>query len=829
VGSESVGGAHPPLPLSESNIDFEDTKLTEQANDYGFSTPTARNGVALPSDSLSKESARMFEKMVQQRSVTNTSMVNTTTSKETAAAETGVSANAVGDGISFMISLGTYCGMIVACFLFFSCARLSYSKAYLNNSKTRLLPSSTFFGWIGDSLKLTTPQVIQIAGIDHAMLLDYSVLCMKILTVIGLPLVLIEIPLNIFAGGNAAGQDHLSWQGMANVKDGGPIYWFYAALVWWVVLMTQIMIFGAMHRFVRLRFQWASEMGPPQNTSIMVDNIPREIASTDAELMTYFNDVFKADAVVAAVLVKDTRETLLPAWQKLKQDRMALDDANEQFKKTGERPSAEITRLQQEIVDNERVINEARKRIETDSLVPGNSTTSLCGFVTFRLPSQAAAALTFDYSEDGDYFIVEVAPEPEDVIYSDLLVEPMRARINELIGYGILTVYFFGFLPVILFISMVTELATVEKYIPGLASLVKKAPAIAEIWDALFGSLALTIVMSFLPSLIALVFTSFFVLRSEGNCQYKMQAVYFFFLVMFVLLVTAIGSSLVSTLKEIANSPFTIFPLLANSLPTSSHFYLNYVLTQSGTQAMNLTRYINLIKFLIFRRSSSDENARLKAEPEDPDYYGMGSRSARFTLIMVICLTFCTLSPLIVILGVFFFALCRLIFGYLFVYSEDIKPDLGGAFYVRALYHTQFGLGLYIILMCGVLYERASNEFPGLVALAAMIPLIWSVLRFERRFKWDRLPNDYLQLTAGKEFNKRVCDRSNYVQPELGDPVNPSAPIDISFSSMGFNAMSFNIPNQESISNTIASTFSSTMASFRGQSKPDARELQPVV
>lgn len=70
----------------------------------------------------------------------------------------------------------------------------------------------------------------------------------------------------------------------------------------------------------------------------------------------------------------------------------------------------------------------------------------------------------------------------------------------------------------------------------------------------------------------------------------------------------------------------------------------------------------------------SEDTARIKAEPEDQDYYGdmarwgvkasgllklaipscsakgMGSRSARHTLIAVTGLVFCTLSPLITVL-----------------------------------------------------------------------------------------------------------------------------------------------------------------------------------
>ncbi|CAE7721228.1 RSN1, partial [Symbiodinium pilosum] len=82
-------------------------------------------------------------------------------------------------------------------------------------------------------------------------------------------------------------------------------------------------------------------------------------------------------------------------------------------------------------------------------------------------------------------------------------------------------------------------------------------------------------------------------------------------------------------------NPTSIFPLLASSLPTATHFYLNYIPVQWGTHYMNMLRYVNLAKYLGYRKVCSDDKARERAEPEDQDYYGMGSRSARHTLMAV--------------------------------------------------------------------------------------------------------------------------------------------------------------------------------------------------
>merc|ERR1719420_1665987 len=101
---------------------------------------------------------------------------------------------------------------------------------------------------------------------------------------------------------------------------------------------------------------------------------------------------------------------------------------------------------------------------------------------------------------------------------------------------------------------------------------------------------------------------------------------------------------------------------------------------------MNLLRYVPLSKFLGFRKIFDDEeDARAKAEPEDQDYYGLGSRSARFTINMVIGIVYSTLSPTVALLACMNFFCCRVFYGYLIPFAETKKPDLGGVFWVTKL------------------------------------------------------------------------------------------------------------------------------------------------
>merc|ERR1719183_3522235 len=112
-------------------------------------------------------------------------------------------------------------------------------------------------------------------------------------------------------------------------------------------------------------------------------------------------------------------------------------------------------------------------------------------------------------------------------------------------------------------------------------------------------------------------------------------------------------------------------------MPYATHFYMNFMVLQWVTHVQNILRLSQFVKFKIFSRIYDEEQARQMAEPEDQDYYGMGSRSARFTINLSIGIVYGTLSPPICLLTFVNFAVCRLSYGYLFPYAESRKFDLG--------------------------------------------------------------------------------------------------------------------------------------------------------
>jgi len=243
-------------------------------------------------------------------------------------------------------------------------------------------------------------------------------------------------------------------------------------------------------------------------------------------------------------------------------------------------------------------------------------------------------------------------------------------------------------------------------------------------------------------------------------------------------LITAVGQSLLDTGLEILQQPLSVFELLARKLPNTTHFYLNYIAVQWAGHATGATRYYNLGMFCIYRLFNNQQEAKLKSEPEDQGFFGMGSRCSRLTLILVMALVFCTHDPLITIVAFINFWLSELLYKYLFFFAEDRKPDLGGIFWDTMLKHTQQGLFLYVTLMTGTLVDKARNLKSPLMTgtlLGAFEPLLppgIAALSFFWLFRQYNLFHTEFRFES-LEFTELADDVSKedtgaqYLQPEL--------------------------------------------------------------
>lgn len=634
----------------------------------------------------------------------------------------------------------------------------------------------SWFGWVGVSAGLSVDQIIEQAGFDHGMFIEFTQLCMKVMLATGIPTILILCPIHYFLGGGAAGDDNLSKIGFANVVVGSWTCWFHPFFVWYTVVVIQWLVFSAQRKFIARRQKWLLEMPEPRVNSVLIEEVPEE-KRTPQKLKDWFErEIFRQPSsrtggggAFQTILPGRVTEQQLVKEVHFVKDVTQLaplvarrDELEKELKKTkGPSAAADRTLQIKELKELSLQIRKAQGIVLDD-----DSYNTSSAFVTFTDRQEAYMVQRIFSPEASESITAEAPPDPADVIWADFLVDENAQWVRNWIGYVFIGVIFFTFLPLVILISAATDLENLENTFDWMAGFIAAFPLFATLWDALMGSFALTIMLGFLPTLLGLDFSVFWQLKHQGAYQIKIQKWYFFMLVVFTILITAVGSSLISTLEEIIENPLSVFGILAATLPSSTHFYLNWFTAQWTTIAMQLTRYMQAVKFCLFRQFYGDQDANDMAEPEDQDYYGMGSRSARFSLFWVTAIVFLTLSPTIGILCFIQMALARVIFSYLFVYCESLKTDMGGFFWYSSLKAVQQGSMLYVVIMTACLLQRAANAYPAIICFCSLFFLAGSYYNFVFKFQWQHL--DWSKMAAAPPGNKiSASAKRNYLQPEL--------------------------------------------------------------
>mmetsp|Transcript_19386 Transcript_19386/g.36253 ORF Transcript_19386/g.36253 Transcript_19386/m.36253 type:complete len:767 (-) Transcript_19386:44-2344(-) len=677
----------------------------------------------------------------------------TTAAPEDAATATGVTKNEEGDLAIFIAGVFSNGITMVICVIFFLVARSFYPDVYEWQLIKGLSPNAEvsktgWLNWAYRSCKVDLDDVQNTAGLDQAMLLEFTHLGMKIMAVVGIPMICIMGPLNCAFGGNAAGEDHLSYLSFGNVEDGSWLYWIHCFVVWGVVFCVQVFVYNAMRLFLEHRKRWLEELPEIQANTIMVEEIPEDKQS-DAALKAYFELIFGARKVKSATVVKICPE-LTVMCDKKKALTLAMDKAKFQESK-GETPATSVRDIASEIATVTTEITAERAKILAEAAIPGKIT-SATGFVTFYSRHDAEIAAVCHYSPDVAEWVVSTPPPAQAMSWENLQTGSQTKIGFQLLGYGLVAALYMGYLPLVIWITQI-------------ANEINMGP-LQPLWGAFAPTLGLQFMVAFLPTFLILIFQLCFSLTDSTEAQARLQNWYFIFQVVFVLLVTAIGPSLWDIMQTLAKSPFEIFDILGKTMPHATHFYMNFLVLQWTAHFTNFTRSVNLMKYWLFVKMYEPAQAKALSEPEDQDYYGIGSRSARFTINLCIGIVFGTMSPPINLWTFINFAICRLIYGYLIPFAETRKPDLGGVIWVHQLKHVFAGNMIYCLVMAGVLFGRTSSKGPGIIALTSLLYVTWSYNRFCTRFSWERLT---IEEVVSKTRTSKVVNEGTYEQPEFVD------------------------------------------------------------
>eukprot|EP00405_Crypthecodinium_cohnii_P012047 CAMPEP_0206427778 /NCGR_PEP_ID=MMETSP0324_2-20121206/5248_1 /ASSEMBLY_ACC=CAM_ASM_000836 /TAXON_ID=2866 /ORGANISM="Crypthecodinium cohnii, Strain Seligo" /LENGTH=1067 /DNA_ID=CAMNT_0053893133 /DNA_START=63 /DNA_END=3267 /DNA_ORIENTATION=- len=655
-----------------------------------------------------------------------------------------------------------------------------------NSSSNNTTNKPRFYAWWRCLSQVEEEQAVRIAGLDSYMLCEFHVLCRDLLLLIAPATVLgLGLPQMLF-GATSDVRDQpfdwltrvglsattAPWEDAHKYETSDPTLLRRSIFLCWAqVLVIVIVVAVAAHRleqaqlkFLKLRFQWLKTMPRNRATTLMVEHIPRKLRS-DESLKNYFLKIFSRDSVRRAYIVRKA-STLRSLQQKVKDKEYELAVAEAslrpaeegtprhtgsmscwarlqmcfRFRKTTEQ---DILRLSQSLDEASESLRREQRRVEQGVRETDLKYASSSAFVTFTSRRWCRMASREQLLADAYKMQMSQPPDVSDVRYQDLERNPALALTNEIIAGTLTTFLFFSWLPLTVFLTSLTSLNAMLQYkgMAWLRPICDAYPAFNTFLESVLATLVLRVFLAFLPTLMLMIIYNFLNLKGGCNAQLMMQNRYFAFMLVFVVLVSALNHTLIHSLVDLADNPNHIF-VMFSKLPSSSNFYSSYLILGWFTLVITLLRPSNLVLYLYYKHwgGLAPSAAREMSEPEDQNGDGMGARMAVGTIMMSISLIFSNCSPLIVPAGLGYFCIATETFRWRILYTETRKPDLGGAFWVLGLKHLYLSLTIYIVLMA-TMFMRAPIHLQ-LPVWALLVVGIWFGTCYVRftHLTWEVLP-----------------------------------------------------------------------------------------
>ncbi|KAK3374479.1 hypothetical protein B0T24DRAFT_296796 [Lasiosphaeria ovina] len=345
-------------------------------------------------------------------------------------------------------------------------------------------------------------------------------------------------------------------------------------------------------------------------------------------------------------------------------------------------------------------------------------------FVEFRSQADAEGAAQILAHHQGLHMTPKyIGIRPDEVIWKSLAIPWWQKVIRRYAVYGFVSaMIIFWAIPVAV-VGIISNVPYLET-IPFLTWLTKIPTVIMGVVTGLLPSVALSILMSFVPIIMRLC------ARLSGEpslsrVELFTQNTYFAFQVIQVFLVTTVSSSASAVAKQIADNPASATTILASNLPKSSNFYISYFIVQGLTIATGvLTQIVGFVVFNLFYKYLSGTPRALYRKWSNLSAISWGSTLPVYTNITVIAITYAGIAPLMLGWATIGVSLFYLAWRYNVFFVTDTKVDTRGLIYPRAIKQLFTGIYLGEIVMIGLF---GASVAPGPLILMIVF-LIFTVL-----------------------------------------------------------------------------------------------------
>ncbi|KAH8109916.1 DUF221-domain-containing protein [Phellopilus nigrolimitatus] len=654
--------------------------------------------------------------------------------------------------------LSTTIGLVS--FLLFSYARTRWPLLFAPRTKLKGFSPheaharTAFFGWIIPTIKTSEITILQIVGLDAAVLLNFFKMSFYLFSAMSVLAILVLMPINfkvskqhIFLPNSPS--KNRDWMDLLN--DANSYLSLHLFFTYLFTFLALHFVYKNYSRFVRARQLFSLELVHSiAARTAMVTDLPNHLRSERA-LAIYFENM---SLTVESVSLCREVSTLKKLLDRRTDALLKLENAwteylgNPSNVETSDPSASAVPPLVE--IDGHQSDTEAqtaplvvpnRKRPtlrlarfkEADLAVQhkrktGKFKASHVAFVTFEKMSSAQIASQVVHAPQPLQCSTCLAPEPRDLVWANMAHSRTATRTKELIVLGLMTLIFFFWVFPITALASLLSYEEIKKTMPWLGRLIDSNEQIRAVVQNVLPSVAMISVNALLPFLFeALTYIQGY--RARSWIEFSLMKKYFLFLLINVVFIFLLASTYWQLIRDFAESPAKVPERIAQALQQgrARYFFLSYVILQGlgimPLQLLNLGVIIPRVIFRIFITRTPRDFAELNAPP----MINYGVVYPQAILIFVVTMLYSVIQPTILIFGALYFGIGYLVYKYklLFVFYKPYESQ--GQAWPITFTRLIWGIFIFQIFMTGIFLLKK-----GYVLSSLMVPLligtfIWSV------------------------------------------------------------------------------------------------------
>ncbi|THH04916.1 hypothetical protein EW145_g5182 [Phellinidium pouzarii] len=734
------------------------------------------------------------------------------------------------EGPWFKTQLYLSCTVGLVSFLVFSYARTRWPLLFAPRTKLKGFSPheahahSAFFGWIIPTIRTSEITILQIVGLDAAVLLNFFKMSFYLFSLMSVLAISVLMPINFknnigmsdgedddpdwisfvaglpgFAKSPSQGRD---WMDLLN--DANSYLSLHLLFTYLFTFLTLHFVYKNYSRFVRARQLYSLELVHSiAARTVMVTDLPNHLCGERA-LAVYFENMGLTVESVSMCREVSTVKKLLDrrtdallklerAWTKYlgNPSNAELYDPSDNAVPPlvdidGEQPFTRMQTASLVVPHRKRpTIRLGWFKPKTDALEylearfkeadlavqqkrkTGKFKASHTAFVTFEKMTSAQIASQIAHAPQPLQCSTYLAPEPRDIVWENMSHSRNTTRARELIVLGLMILIFFFWVFPITALASLLSYEEIKRTMPWLGRWIDSNEQIRAVVQNVLPSVAMISLNALLPFLFeALTYSQGY--RSRSWIEYSLLKKYFLFLLINVVFIFLLASTYWQLIRDLAESPAKVPERIAQALQQgrARYFFLSYVILQGlgimPLQLLNLGVIIPRIIFRIFITRTPRDFAELNAPP----MINYGVVYPQAILIFVVTLLYSVIQPTILIFGALYFGIGYLVYKYklLFVFYKPYESQ--GQAWPITFTRLIWGIIIFQVFMTGIFLLKNSFVLSSLMVPLLFGTFVWSVYTANA----FRPLSDYVNLSSVFEV-QRGEETAEVLRMRAGHPV----------------------------------------------------------